>query len=305
MPACGTPPLLQGEAGGQSPLVRLSALHHLQVEQGRLRWPLRGALSKARLRGRRREGEYRSRLSTVRPPRPSPLTPHPPEDTTQSPDQKVAHTTPQRRQQGGVWRGKSPSARDTGLQAGTSGEAPGGPPPPPGATGMLPPEARDPLEKSGRACTAPPPPGRPALTRRDGYSMRARGRPPACDPEPAALLTQLDLASAGARLHASAKQSAESGSAGPNTATQPTATAPPPARRPPAAGAAPAATFLFWCGEGRGREADAPGLRHFRSPGPTNQKRPRVGGRPRPGVPPGAWRGPRAPTGPGPGDLKA
>lgn len=129
MPACGTPPLLQGEAGGQSPLVRLSALHHLQVEQGRLRWPLRGALSKARLRGRRREGEYRSRLSTVRPPRPSPLTPHPPEDTTQSPDQKVAHTTPQRRQQGGVWRGKSPSARDTGLQAGTSGEAPGGPPP--------------------------------------------------------------------------------------------------------------------------------------------------------------------------------
>lgn len=156
-----------------------------------------------------------------------------------------------------------------------------------------------------KAAELAPPLPRPALTRRDGYSMRARGRPPACDPEPAALLTQLDLASAGARLHASAKQSAESGSAGPNTATQPTATAPPPERRPPAAGAAPAATFLFWCGEGRGREADAPGLRHFRSPGPTNQKRPRVGGRPRPGVPPGAWRGPRAPTGPGPGDLKA
>lgn len=131
MPACGTPPLLQGEAGGQSPLVRLSALHHLQVEQGRLRWPLRGALSKARLRGRRREGEYRSRLSTVRPPRPSPLTPHPPEDTTQSPDQKVAHTTPQRRQQGGVWRGKESQRPGHRAASGHQRGGTGGTPPTP------------------------------------------------------------------------------------------------------------------------------------------------------------------------------
>lgn len=239
---------------------------------------------------------------------PSPLTSHPPPTRghyAEPRPESSSHDTTAQTTGRSVAGERVPAPGTQGCKRAPAGRHRGDPPPPPGATGMLPPEARDPLEKSGRACTAPPPPGRPALTRRDGYSMRARGRPPACDPEPAALLTQLDLASAGARLHASAKQSAESGSAGPNTATQPTATAPPPARRPPAAGAAPAATFLFWCGEGRGREADAPGLRHFRSPGPTNQKRPRVGGRPRPGVPPGAWRGPRAPTGPGPGDLKA